>query len=176
LDKAGRAVVDQDLSHPKHPEIFIIGDAAYVKDKKGNPLPAISPVAIQAAKHVAKIIKKQTPKEKRKPFKYFDKGTLATIGKYRAVGQIKGLKFKGIVAWFLWSFVHIVYLVGFSNKVVVLLQWMFYFIAGQRNVRVIVHPLPEDKSHKSGVVEEWERKPAPIQKEEHGIDQQNKAQ
>ena len=149
LDRAGRVIVDRDCSVPGHPEIFVIGDAASYKIKpEDNPLPAVSPVAIQQARYVSKILRYHIPKAKRKAFKYFDKGSMATIGKYKAVVQVKGLKFKGFIAWCLWCFVHLFYLVGFRNKVIVMSEWIFYFFAGQRNVRLINTPIKDDISAK----------------------------
>ena len=107
LDRQGRAVVEKDLSIPNFPTIFVIGDAANVKGKNGEPLPGIAPVAIQQAKYLAKNIKKKIPREKRKPFKYFDKGMMATIGKEKAIVKVGKLEFTGLFAWLIWSFIHI---------------------------------------------------------------------
>jgi len=137
LDRQGRVVVEKDLSLPEHPEVFVIGDAACVMNKKGVPLPAVATAAIQQGSYIGKILNKQIPKEKRKPFKYFDKGSLATIGRAKAVGFIKGFKFAGFFAWIIWAFIHIVYLVGFKNRYAVLLQWYFHYVNGVRGARLI---------------------------------------
>ena len=123
LDRAGRAVVGPDLSIPDHPEIFVIGDAAHLPGKEGKPLPGVAPVAIQEGRYVAKLIKNATPKEKRQPFVYFDKGNLATIGKAKAVAMIGKLQISGFSAWLMWAFVHILYLIGFRNRLGVMIEW-----------------------------------------------------
>ncbi len=137
LDRQGRVIVQPDLSIPHHPEIFVIGDAACAMGKDQKPLPGVSPVAIQEGKYVAEIIKKQTPKEKRKPFKYFDKGSMATIGKAKAIAMIGKLKFTGLLAWLMWGFIHIVYLIGFRNRLTVMLEWTLFYFTGHRGARLI---------------------------------------
>lgn len=137
LDRQGRVFVEKDLSIPNHPEVFVIGDAACCMNKKGIPLPAVATAAIQQGSYVGKLLNKQIPKEKRKPFKYLDKGSLATIGKAKAVGFVKGFKFSGLFAWFIWAFVHIVYLIGFRNRYAVLLEWYFHYASGTRGARLI---------------------------------------
>jgi len=137
LDRAGRVIVEPDMSIPEHPEVFVIGDAANAKGKDGKLLPGIAPTAIQQAGYVAKIIRKQIPKEDRAPFKYFDKGSLATIGKSKAVGTMGKLKITGFTAWFAWCFIHIVYLIGFRNRFGVMVEWFYVFWTGQRGVRLV---------------------------------------
>ena len=137
LDRQGRVIVEKDLTVPNHPEIFVIGDAACFMNKKGIPIPAVATTAIQQGHYVGKILNKLTPKEKRKPFKYFDKGSLATIGKAKAVASVKGLNFSGFFAWIIWAFVHIVYLIGFRNRYSVILQWYFHYLSGSRGARLI---------------------------------------
>lgn len=146
LDAYGRAIVGPDLTIPDHPEVFVIGDSSNAKDKNGQPLPALAPVAIQAGKYAANIISKNIPKDKRKPFKYFDKGSMATIGKAKAVAQIGKLKLSGLPAWLAWCFIHIVYLVTFANRLLVLLKWSFYYISGSRTVRLITRPVYYQKN------------------------------
>jgi NADH dehydrogenase len=138
IDKAGRAVVKNDLSIKEDDNIFVIGDAAVVKNKKGVYLPAIAPVAIQQGKYVAKIIAKNLVGISRKKFKYFDKGTMATIGKAKAVGVIKGVKLSGLIAWLAWSFIHILYLIGFRNRLRVMLEWIWYYITNRPGIRLII--------------------------------------
>ncbi|NRA90256.1 MAG: NAD(P)/FAD-dependent oxidoreductase, partial [Simkaniaceae bacterium] len=104
LDRQGRAMVEADLSLPDYPEIFVIGDAACCLGKDGKPLPATAPTAIQQGRYVGKMIRRQVPKDKRRPFKYFDKGGLATIGKNKAVGYFRGIHLKGLIAWIAWGF------------------------------------------------------------------------
>ena len=131
LDRQGRVIVESDLSIPGSPEIFVIGDAAHALGKDGKPLPGVAPTAIQQAKYTAKIIKKNVPKEKRHPFKYFDKGSMATIGKSRAVVSFRKIEFSGFFAWLAWCFIHIVYLVGFRNRFSVMTEWLYRWITGE---------------------------------------------
>ena len=137
-DRSGRAIVNDDMSIKEDENIFVIGDAAAVKNHNGEFLPAIAPVAIQQGKYVAKIISKGLTGKSRKKFKYFDKGLLATIGKAKAVGVIKGIKVSGIIAWFVWSFVHILYLIGFRNRLRVMIEWIWYYITNRPGIRLIV--------------------------------------
>lgn len=143
LDKQGRVSVDKDLSIPEHPEIFVIGDAACAKDNEGNPLPALAPVAVQQGKYVAQMIRRRLPKAERPPFSYFDKGTMATIGKTKAIGMFGKIQFSGFIAWLGWCFIHILYLIGFRNRLVVLMQWLFSYFSAQRGSRLITRPLDE---------------------------------
>ena len=101
----------------------MIGDAAQVKDENGNYLPGIAPVAMQQAKYVANLINNKTPKDERKPFHYFDKGIMATIGKAKAVAKIRKMEFSGFIAWFMWSFIHIFFLITFRNRIRVMAEW-----------------------------------------------------
>ncbi|MEX0961895.1 MAG: NAD(P)/FAD-dependent oxidoreductase [Simkaniaceae bacterium] len=144
LDRQGRALVEEDLSIPDYPEIFVIGDAASTKDKKGQILPGIAPVAIQMGSYVSKIIKNETPKEKRRKFNYFDKGSLATIGRLKAVGYFRGLKFTGFLAWVIWGGLHVAYLIGFRNRFSVMLEWFFHYITGTRGARLINRCIEEE--------------------------------
>ena len=143
LDRQGRAIVNSDLSIPNHPNVFVIGDAAHVKGKDGNPLPAIAPAAIQQARYVAKIIKKRISPKKRRRFKYFDKGSIATIGKNRAVGSIGSFRFSGFFAWLIWGFIHIFYLVSFRSRFTVMLNWVFHYTTGLRGARLIHKSIDE---------------------------------
>ncbi len=145
LDRQGRAIVNPDLTIPDHPEIFVIGDAAQAKNKKGNALPGIAPVAIQQARYVAKLIRKNISAEKRKPFVYFDKGMMATIGKAKAVATIGKWRFSGFFAWCTWCFVHILYLIDFKNRMIVMLEWCFWYLTGKRGSRLIHKGINRDK-------------------------------
>jgi NADH dehydrogenase len=129
-------IVEKDLSIPNHPEIFVIGDAACFMEKD-KALPAVATAAIQQGAYLGKILNKDIPNEQRKPFKYFDKGNLATIGKGKAVAEVKGLRFSGFFAWVIWAFIHVFYLVGFRNRYSVLLQWYFHYFTGMRGARLI---------------------------------------
>jgi NADH dehydrogenase len=143
LDRQGRAIVEPDLSIPGHSEIFVIGDAACVlKDEK--PIPATAPAAIQEGKYVARTIRKGVPKEKREPYRYFDKGSMATIGKAKAVVMFKSMKISGFLAWLIWAFIHIVYLIGFRSRIGVMIEWGSTILTGQRGVRLINRPIDQD--------------------------------
>ncbi|HSX12877.1 MAG TPA: NAD(P)/FAD-dependent oxidoreductase [Chlamydiales bacterium] len=144
LDKQGRVMVDADLSIPNHPEIFVLGDAANVNDRQGNPLPGLAPVAVQQGRYVARIIRRNIPKDQRKAFHYVDKGTMATIGKTKAVGMIQSFQFSGFIAWLAWCFVHIFFLIGFRHRITVLMQWLFSYFSPQRGARLINRSLDEE--------------------------------
>ena len=144
LDRAGRVIVEPDLTIPEHPEIFVIGDAANAKGKNGKLLPGIAPTAIQQAKYVAKLIHKQIPKESRRPFKYFDKGSMATIGTLKAVVVVGKFKISGFLAWLIWCFIHILYLIGFRNRFSVMVEWFYCFMTGQRGVRLIYRSIEKE--------------------------------
>lgn len=146
LDRAGRVIVGSDLSIPDHPEIFVIGDAASLAGKEGKPLPGVAPVAMQEGKYVAQIIKKQIPKDQREPFAYFDKGSMATIGKAKAIAMFGKLQLTGFFAWIMWAFVHIMFLIGFRNRLGVMLEWGAMMITGERGVRLITHPIDKNNS------------------------------
>ena len=129
-DRAGRLTVEPDLTLPGHPEVFAIGDMVALG---GRPLPGVAPVAMQEGRHVARSIKRG----ENSPFRYRDKGNLATIGRSRAVADIKGLHFSGFPAWVLWLGLHLFYLIGFQNRLVVLTRWTFSYITRGRSARVI---------------------------------------
>lgn len=137
-DRAGRVLVENDCSIKNHPEIFVIGDAALVI-QDGKPLPGVAPVAIQQGKYVAKIISEDLPEEKRKQFRYFDKGNLATIGRAKAVLQIGKLKASGFAVWLAWAFIHIMYLIGFRNRYKTMAEWIWYYITYRHGIRLITH-------------------------------------
>ncbi len=137
LDRQGRVIVEPDLSIPGFPEIFVIGDAAATVGKDGKPLPGVAPVAIQEGRYVATLLQQQLPKEQRPPFVYFDKGSLATIGKGKAIAWVGKIQLYGILAWFMWCFVHIAYLVGFRNRFSVMFEWFIFYLTGQRGARLI---------------------------------------
>ena len=143
LDRSGRVKVAPDLSVPGHPEIFAIGDIALVLKADGKPVPGVSPAAMQMGKHVAKIIKAElnagANPPARPPFKYWDKGTMATIGRSAAVAQIGKIKLSGYPAWLAWLFVHLIFLVGFRNRTAVLFQWAYSYFSNRRSARIITH-------------------------------------
>jgi NADH dehydrogenase len=137
VDRAGRVLVNPDLSLPEHPEVFVIGDLASLKDKHGNLLPGVAPVAMQEGRYVAKLIAGDLRKLPRKDFHYFDKGSLATIGRAAAVAQIGKIHISGYFAWLAWLFIHIMFLIGFRNRLIVLIQWAWSYLTYERGVRLI---------------------------------------
>ena len=137
VDRAGRVFVQPDLSVPGHPEVFVIGDLAALKDKDGKMLPGVAPVAIQEGKAVARTIERDLRGEAREPFHYFDKGSLATIGRSAAVAQFGKIHISGPIAWLAWLFIHIMYLIGFRNRVLVLIQWAWSYFTYDRGARLI---------------------------------------
>jgi len=144
LDNSGRGLVNPDLSIKGNPDIFIVGDAAAFKDTKGKFLPELAPVAMQQGKYVAQIIYKGLYGNARKRFKYRDRGAMATIGKGKSVAVIKGLKLSGLIAWFTWSFIHIMYLINFRNRIRVMAEWIWYFITNRPGIRLIVKKSNKD--------------------------------
>lgn len=136
LDRAGRVMVNADCSIPEHPEVFVIGDLAHF-EQDGKMLPGVCQVAMQMGTHSARSIKRDIEQKTRKPFRYFDKGNMATIGRAAAVADIHGLRFGGFLAWVVWVFVHILYLIGFRNRIVVMIQWAWAYIGQRRGNRLI---------------------------------------
>ncbi len=147
LDRQGRVIVEPDLTLPGHPEVFVIGDAASVTSSDGQALPATASPAIQEGKYVANVLKKEIPKTKRKPFVYFDKGSMATIGRCKAVAVMGKMEFSGFLAWAAWCFIHILYLIGFRNRAGVLLHWLFHYFTAQRGARLINSSLDNELPH-----------------------------
>lgn len=142
LDRCGRVIVNADLSIPEHPEIFVIGDAAQCKDND-KILPGIAPVAVQQGKYVANLITKHTPFDERKPFKYVNRGMMATIGKAKAVAMIGNCKFSGYFAWLTWCFIHVAFLISFSNRLLVMIQWFYLYVSNRRRIRLITRPISD---------------------------------
>lgn len=137
VDRAGRVLVNPDLSIPGHPEVFVIGDLASLKDKNGKPLPGVAPVAIQQGAATARNIARELKGESRQNFEYFDKGSLATIGRSAAVAQFGKIHISGFAAWLSWLFVHIFFLIGFRNRIIVLIQWAWSYFTAERGARLI---------------------------------------
>jgi NADH dehydrogenase len=129
--------VNGDLSIPQHPEVFVIGDLASVKDKDGNPVPGVAPAAMQQGRAAAKTIARDLRNQPRKDFHYLDKGSLATIGRAAAVAQFRKLHISGYFAWLAWLFVHIFFLIGFRNRLIVLIQWAWSYLTYERGARLI---------------------------------------
>jgi NADH dehydrogenase len=143
VDRAGRVLVHPDLSIAGHPEVFVIGDLASLKDKAGKLLPGVAPVAILEGRYVAKVIRHEihggahARSSDRKPFHYWDKGSLATIGRAAAVAEFAKIHISGYVAWLAWLFIHIFFLIGFRNRVLVFIQWAWSYFTYERGARLI---------------------------------------
>jgi NADH dehydrogenase len=145
LDRAGRVIVNQDLSVPGTDDVFVIGDLASISPD-GKLVPGLSPAAMQEGRHAAKNVIRLIRGEPTLPFHYRDKGTLATIGKAAAVADIAGLHLSGLVAWLMWLFVHIFFLIGFRNRFIVIVEWAWTYVRNDRGSRLItgdVEPLLE---------------------------------
>lgn len=138
LDKAGRVIVNDDLTIEGKNNLFVIGDSAAFKDRNGEYLPAVAQVAMQQGRYAADIIIKNIPSEKRKKFSYNDMGIMATIGRAKAVADIKGFKFSGFFAWIVWGIVHVMSLIGFRNKFRVMAEWAWYYITFRHGIRLII--------------------------------------
>ena len=138
IDRAGRVLVRPDLSVPEHPEVFVIGDLAALKDEHGKVLPGVAPVAIQEGRFVAKVIRKELDSGSRtSAFHYWDKGSLATIGRAAAVAEFGRIHISGFIAWLSWLFVHILFLIGFRNRLLVFIQWAWSYVTYERGARLI---------------------------------------
>jgi NADH dehydrogenase len=143
LDRAGRVPVRPDLSIAGHPEIFVVGDLAYLV-QDGAPVPAVAPAAIQEARHAARNVLRAVRKEPSLPFHYKNKGALATIGRSAAVADLGKVKLAGPLAWLAWLVLHLLFLVGFRNRLIVVFQWAWSFISYDRGARLITGPLRRD--------------------------------
>jgi NADH dehydrogenase len=137
VDRVGRVIVNKDLTIPNHPEVQVIGDLANFSYQTGEPLPGVSPVAMQQGRHAAHNILLMVDGEKPQRFWYFDKGSMATIGRNKAVADLKLVHFSGLPAWLAWLFVHIIFLVGFRNRLAVLLQWAWAYLTFNKGARLI---------------------------------------
>ena len=137
VDRAGRVLVQPDLSVPGHSEIFVIGDLAALQDDNGKWLPGVAPVAIQQGEWVARTIARDLEHQPRRSFHYHDKGSLATIGRAAGVAQIGKLSISGYLAWLAWLFIHIFFLIGFRNRVIVMIQWAWSYLTYERGARLI---------------------------------------
>ena len=139
-DRSGRVQVEPDLSLPGRSEVFVIGDLALARGKNGKFLPGIAPVAIQEGESVADNIWRSVDGRKRKPFHYFDRGQIATIGRAAAVAEIRALHLSGFIAWLAWLVIHLFYLIGFENRLLVMVQWAASYLSYQRGARLITGP------------------------------------
>ena len=137
LDKAGRVIVNEDLTIPGHPEVQVIGDMANFSHQTGKPLPGVSPAAIQEGQHAGNNIREMVAGGTPMKFSYWDKGSLATIGRNKAVADVGFLRFGGFLAWVAWAGVHIFFLVGFRNRLSVMSEWAWNYITFYRGSRLI---------------------------------------
>ncbi|GAA5125171.1 NAD(P)/FAD-dependent oxidoreductase [Luteolibacter yonseiensis] len=141
VDRGGRITPDPDLSVPGHPDIFVAGDLVSMKDSEGKMVPGVAPAAVQMGGHIAGILKAQASGEDKRPaFRYFDKGIMAIIGKNYAVVKTDKFELQGFIAWLAWLFVHIMFLIGFRNKLSVLLGWAYSYVVNTPEARIIVYP------------------------------------
>ena len=141
LDRAGRVLVEADLTVPGHPEIYVIGDVAAAKQGEGF-VPGVAPAAIQAAKHTAENIVRSLAGQARTPFRYHDKGSLATIGRASGIADFGRLKLSGFLAWMAWLLIHVFFLIGFRNRFLVMLEWAMSYLTFQRGARLITGKVP----------------------------------
>jgi NADH dehydrogenase len=137
VDRVGRVIVNDDLTIPGHPEVQVIGDLANFSHQTGEPLPGVSPVAMQQGRQAARNILRMIRGEKPRTFRYFDKGSMATIGRHKAVADLKFFHLSGFLAWLAWLFVHIIFLVGFRNRLLVLIQWAWAYLSFDKGARLI---------------------------------------
>jgi NADH:quinone reductase (non-electrogenic) len=142
IDRSGRVLVEPDLTVPAHPEIFVIGDLASYTHQTGKPLPGVAPVAIQQGRYVAQALKNRLSGKPSSPFRYRDRGNMAIVGRASAVADIGRFEFSGFFAWLAWLFVHLMHLVEFENKVLVLIQWGWYYFSRNRAARLITGEKP----------------------------------
>ena len=143
-DNEGRALVNRDCSIKEDNEVYVIGDAANFITASGESLPGIAPVAIQQGRYVAHNIKKNIEKENRKPFKYSDKGTMATIGRFKGIGVVGNFELAGFTAWLFWSLIHLVYLIGYRSKILVAIEWIFAYFFNKRGTRLIYRDIDKN--------------------------------
>jgi NADH:quinone reductase (non-electrogenic) len=137
VDRVGRVIVNDDLTIPGHPEVQVIGDLANFSHQTGEPLPGVSPVAMQQGRHAARNILRMMHGKQPRPFHYFDKGSISTIGRNKAVADLKFFHLSGLFAWLAWLFVHIIFLVGFRNRLLVLIQWAWAYLTFDKGARLI---------------------------------------
>lgn len=137
LDRAGRVIVEPDLSVPGHPEVFVLGDQASFRQADGTTVPGLAPAAIQQGRHAADNVLHDLRGEQRQAFEYFDKGMMATIGRASAVAQSGRFRLSGFIAWLAWCFIHILYLIGFRNRLLVMIQWLWSYVRYRRGARLI---------------------------------------
>lgn len=137
LDRAGRVRALPDLSLPGHPEVLVVGDLLAL-EQDGHPLPGVAPMAIQSGRHAARNVAHALRGEPLEPFRYRDRGSMATIGRKAAVAQLGRLRVSGLPAWLLWLFVHLLFLIGFRNRVLVMFEWAWAYFTWRRGARVVL--------------------------------------
>jgi NADH:ubiquinone reductase (H+-translocating) len=137
VDKVGRLTVGPDLTLPGHPEIFVIGDLASFSHQLAAPLPGLAPIAIQQGRYIARALRRRREGKPISPFHYFDRGTMATIGRAKAVADVRGIRFAGLLAWVAWLTIHLMFLVQFQNRVLVLMQWAWNYTTRNSPARLI---------------------------------------
>ena len=142
LDRQGRLMVEQDLSLAGASEVFVLGDLAHTRGTDGQPLPGVAPVAIQQGQYVAKLIRYRLKNKSLAPFKYKDRGNMAVIGRSAAVAQVGSFRFGGYFAWLLWLFIHLIFIVEFQKRLLVLMQWGWNYITRNRSARLITPDEP----------------------------------
>ncbi len=145
-DRAGRILASERLTIPERPEVFVLGDMVALTDEDGQPLPGIAPVAMQQGRYAARAIRRRLGDKKVSPFRYVNKGSLAVIGRAAAVADLGFVRFSGYPAWLLWLFVHIMYLVGYTNRALVFVQWAYSYFTRGRGARIIANASTEDVS------------------------------
>jgi NADH dehydrogenase len=150
LDGAGRVIVNPDLTVPGRDEIYVVGDLAAVRKKDGTPIPGVAPAAIQQGKHAARNLLATLAGRPRKPFAYFDKGVMATVGRGRAVAGFWRVRMTGLLAWFAWLFIHIWFLIDFRNRLAVLFQWVWHYLTFKRGTRLILET-PEAERFRAAI-------------------------
>jgi NADH dehydrogenase len=147
-DKAGRVIVERDLTVPGHPEVFVTGDLASAKRSNGQPVPGVAPAAIQMGKFTARQIKRAIEAQPRETFEYLDKGSLATIGRSRAVADLGKLHISGYFAWLAWLFIHLLFLIGFRNRLFVMIEWAWAYLTYNHSARLITEPAEKEPAEK----------------------------
>ena len=136
-DRAGRVIVQPDLTIPGHPEVFVVGDLAASTMKNGKLVPGVAPAAIQMGKYAAHQIKRVLKGQPREPFEYWDKGSLATIGRSHAVADFGRFQISGYFAWLSWLFIHLFFLIGFRNRLLVMMEWAWSYLTYNHSARLI---------------------------------------
>jgi NADH dehydrogenase len=149
LDRAGRILVQPDLTLPGHPEILVLGDMALFPHQTGQPLPGVAPVAMQQGRYVADLIQRRLRGEPGQPFRYRDRGTMATIGRAAAVADLGWVRLSGFLAWLVWLFIHILFLIEFENRILVLFQWAWNYFTRNRSARLITGKVPAQPETKT---------------------------